>query len=447
MPRLGTILLRAGAVSEESVNRALAVQGFAGGRLGTLLIERGSASEDDIGKALAEQHGCQYIPWSVLGSVPVTVTAALPAKFAIRHSAVPVELGEGYIRLALRDPANLRILDELFFVTGKKIIPATAPEVRLYQALEKYYGERRTPRFAILAEKLSRPTTPSVIKKPLPPPPDFSVNPRELPPGLAPPEEDASLIDAWRIPDEPPVGWGGLPQPPKPEREEPETIAWEDVPHGSTWPAGPPPAPRPRSEREIPERPAPLPPSGSWRHSAPPGPAGRSRAAAGPAGGIPEPTDLGRILTAPGRDEIFQAVVELLGRRFRKCAVFVARREGVAGWSGGGPGINAALLRSLVFSWTEPSIFLNIRMSRSFYLGPLPPLQSHDQLAGSLGGWPVECLVQPVLMKDKTVAFFYAECGGGEGATPADLTYVREIAAASAAALAASIRLKKKQVI
>ena len=50
-------------------------------------------------------------------------------------------------------------------------------------------------------------------------------------------------------------------------------------------------------------------------------------------------------------------------------------------------------------------------------------------------------------MKDKTVAFFYAECGSGEGATPADLTYVREIAAAAAAALAASIRLKKKQVI
>ena len=161
MPRLGTILLRSGAVSEESVTRALAVQGFAGGRLGTLLIERGSASEDDIGNALSEQHGCPYIPWSVLGSVPGTVTAALPAKFAIRHSAVPVELGEGFIRIALRDPANLRILDELFFVTGKKILPAVAPEVRLYQALEKYYGERRTPRFAILAEKLSRPTAPS----------------------------------------------------------------------------------------------------------------------------------------------------------------------------------------------------------------------------------------------------------------------------------------------
>ncbi len=453
MPRLGTILLRSGAVGEESVTRALAVQGFAGGRLGTLLIERGSASEDDIGKALSEQHGCPYIPWSVLGAVPGTVTAALPAKFAIRHSAVPVELGEGFIRVALRDPANLRILDELFFVTGKKILPAVAPEVRLYQALEKYYGERRTPRFAILAEKLSRPIAPSVIKKPLPPPPDFSINPRELPPGLASSPEDASLIDAWRVPDEPPVGWGGLPQPPVSPHDEPETIAWEEVPPAPRWKG--PPAPVPRGAPDLPERVAPPPPvlpTGAWRQASPSPalpPPDRPVALPGPPGGMPAPEELSGILAAGsgGRDEIFVAVLASFKKRFRKAAVFVARPEGVAGWSGAGDRVDAEKLRRLELPWSEPSLFLNIRMSRSFYLGPLPPLPRHDELAEALGGWPSECLVQPVLMRDKTVAFFYAECPAGEGATPADLTFARELAGAAAAALAASIRLKKKQVI
>ncbi len=68
-------------------------------------------------------------------------------------------------------------------------------------------------------------------------------------------------------------------------------------------------------------------------------------------------------------------------------------------------------------------------------------------MAAALGGWPAECIVQPVLMRDKTVAFFYAECAGPQGATPADLTFARELAGATAAALAASIRLKKKEVI
>jgi hypothetical protein len=127
--------------------------------------------------------------------------------------------------------------------------------------------------------------------------------------------------------------------------------------------------------------------------------------------------------------------------------VFVARPEGVAGWASAGDRIDPSGVRGLEFLWSEPSIFLNIRLSRSFYLGPLPPLPRHDELAAAVGGWPAECLVQPVLMRDKTVAFFYAECPAGEGATPADLTYARELAGATAAALAASIRLKKKQVI
>jgi hypothetical protein len=443
MPRLGTILLRSGAVSEESVNRALAVQGFAGGRLGTLLIERGSATEDDIGQALAEQHGCDYIPWSVLGSIPAVVILGLPVKFAIRHSAVPVELGEGFIRIALRDPANLRILDELFFVTGKKVVPAVAPEVRLYQALEKYYGERRTPRFAILAEKLSRPTAPSVIKKPLPPPPDFSTNARDLPPGLAPSEGVSSLIDAWRVPDEPPVGWGGLPPPPEAASHELESIAWEEVPPPPSWPDVP-----PRVSAEARESPAPAAAPGSWRQTgaapvALPEPAGAPR----PAPGMPATADFASILAAGGRDAIFDAALACLARRFRKSAVFAVRPEGVAGLSGAGERVDAQALRKLEIPWSEPSIFLNVRMSRSFYLGPLPPLPRHKDLTAAFGGWPAECVVQPVLMKDKVVAFFYAECAAGEGASPADLTYARELAAATAAALAASIRLKKKQVI
>ncbi len=430
-------------MTEESVNRALAVQGFAGGRLGTLLIETGSASEDDIGLALAGQHGCDYVPWQVLGAIPATITAALPAKFAIRHSAVPVELGEGFIRVALRDPANLRILDELFFVTGKKIVPAVAPEVRLYQALEKYYGERRTPRFAILAQKLSRPTAPSVIKKPLPPPADFSASARGLPPGPAPADTAPSVLGAWRVPDQPPVGWGGLPATPGAPEEEPESIQWEELPASGTWPAPVvPPAAMPTVQAE---RPSPQPSAGAWRASGavPAGPPAQPWAA----GGMPATADFAGILAARGRDEIFEAALSALSRRFRKSAIFAVRPEGVAGWSGAGERVDVAALKKLGLPWAEPSIFLNVRMSRCFYLGPLPPLPRHRDLAASIGGWPGECLVQPVLMRDRTVAFFYAECAAAQGAAPTDLSYVRELAGATAAALAASIRLKKKQVI
>ena len=260
------------------------------------------------------------------------------------------------------------------------------------------------------------------------------------------------MLEAWKVPDAPPVGWGGLPPPPPAPDQEPESIAWEELPStGSSgmWPRIPAPAPLPSEPLPLPAAasasttspsPSAVPPPPSWRHTGPvPGRPAMP--------GMPATPDFAGILAASGRDQIFEAAMAALGRRFARTAIFVVRPEGVAGWSASGVGVDVAAVRRLTLPWSEPSIFLNVRMSRSFYLGPLPPLARHDEFAAAVGGWPAECLVQPVLMKDKTVAFLYAECRGEQGATPVELTYVRELAGATAAALAASIRLKKKQVI
>ncbi len=450
MPRLGLLLVRAGALSEDSVNRALAVQGFTGGRLGTLLLERGSLSEDDVGGALAQQHGCEYVSWRQLAALPTSLMASLPLKFAIRHAAIPVEAGESFLRVVLRDPSNLRILDELFFVTGKKIVPAAAPEVRIYQALEKFYGERRTPRFAILAEKLSRPTAPSVIQKPLPPPPDFSSPILVLPGAPVQVERPSDLppVQAWKAPDQPPIGWGGLAPPPAEPKEEEdvESIPWEELPPTGSWSTPAPEASSPAQTTEaIPPRSSPAPaPVSPWRQTRALAPTDRE----GPEPpGMPAPADFGEILAARQRDRIFEASLRALRRRFPTSAIFVARADGVVGLAGAGEKVDLGALRALDIPWSEPSVFLNVRLNRLFYLGPIPPLASHGPLADALGGWPAECIVQPVLMREKTVAFLYAACSSAQGATPSDLTYIRELAGATAAALAASIRLKKKQVI
>src|SRR5712691_9217209 len=242
MARLGQLLVRADLVSENHLARALGIQHFAGGRLGTLLLERGSIEEDSLGKTLALQHGCEYIPWRRLAEIPPSVIAALPAKFAIKHAAVPYERGENSLRVALRDPGDLRILDELFFVTGRKIVAGVAPEVRIYQALEKYYGERRTPRYAILAEKLSRPVRPSrsTANAPPPPPEFFPSPPRKPAPGPQEVWGDAAdadtaeppIIQSWKMPDQVIGGWAGTVSPgfDVSPPQEPETISWEEMP-------------------------------------------------------------------------------------------------------------------------------------------------------------------------------------------------------------------------
>lgn len=532
MTRIGQILIREQLATENSVARALGVQHFAGGRLGTLLLERGSVAEDELGRALAIQHGCEYIPWQFLGNVTPAVIACIPGKFAVRHAAIPYELAEGWLRVALRDPADLRILDELFFVTGRKIIPAVAPEVRIYQGLEKYYGERRTPRFAILAEKLSRPSpraarpsspaavppSPSFFGAPpspsVPPPPDFSEN-ASRPSGPLPHEvwgdggeegAEPPIIQSWHIRDLPSAPWAASASSEQTDDEgqasEAETISWEEMAPSPHWipeeelpsllaerrasersflsPDAPAAESRPHRTGEIPRSesigtrtpPANPPVEGDTAHgarSAPLSPAFeepraapmRARATPPPAAPPRRPSrpsadwlsgargfDFSDVIAARDRDAIGQAALGAMSQRFLRAALFAAKPDFVSGWSAAGEGVRDGSICRVEIPWTEPSVFLNVRLSRSFYLGPLPPLSRHRDVVLAMGGaMAQECLVQPVFIKEKPVAFLYAEFAPGRGATPLDLAFVRELAAATAAALAASIRLKKKSLI
>ena len=487
MTRIGQILVSLGKTTENNIARALGVQGFAGGRLGTLLLERGSVTEDDLGEALAQQHGRPYVPWAVLGEVPPDVIASLPAKFAIRHSAVPFERSENTLKIALRDPGDLRILDELFFVTGRKILSAVAPEARIYHALEKYYGERRTPRYAILSDKLSRSMRRKTPSGTPPPPPDF------FPPGQqrtrAPqPHEvwgdaaesdlaEAPIIQRWKIPDAPPIPWAKTPpseEKAAPEPPEEESITWEspppelwlfeeravtpEEPSGEPAPFEWPDAAVTSSPGERPEEDAPVAdltlPAAALPEifvAAPLPAAPEPAALAGPAAETarvpPSEADFPEVVAARGRDDIAAAALAALSRRFGRAAFFVVRPAGVAGHSATGPGIDCDALQAISIPWSEPSVFLNVRLSRALYLGPLLPMARHRPLIDALGGEPEECLVQPVMMKDKPVAFLFAEFGRDQGATPMDLAYMRGLAAAAAGAFAAAIRQKKKEPV
>ncbi len=479
--RIGQLLVRANLVTENNLVRALGVQQFAGGRVGTLLLERGSVKEDDLGRALAQQHGCEYVPWRLLGEVPVVTIASLPTKFAIKHAAIPYERGETHLKVALRDPEDLRILDELFFVTGRKILPAVAPEVRIYQALEKYYGERRTPRYAILAEKLSRPARATPVAAAPPPPSGLSPGPaREPAPVPAPQEiwgepfeadlgETPIIQQSWKIPEHPIGGWAGAASPlfRATDPKEPETIAWEEVPP-SLWIPGAVASPPPGAAGSAPA------PAEVLPAAAPPTPsatalAGGERERLGEAGRVrptlaptPEPStlattqpekrerasaeDFSEVLAAKDRDVIASTALAALSRRFPRAAIFAAKPEGVSGWDAAGSGVDVAALRAVKIPWDEPSVFLNVRLSRSFYLGPLPPMPRHDTIVRALGAPAEECLVQPVLIREKPVAFLYAEFSRDRGATPLDLAYLRELSSAVSSSLVAAIRLKKKEI-
>ena len=108
--------------------------------------------------------------------------------------------------------------------------------------------------------------------------------------------------------------------------------------------------------------------------------------------------------------------------------------------------MDSAAFRAIEIPWSEPSLFLNLRLSRILHVGPLPPLPRHGAIADALGGWPRQCLVQPVLIGDRPAAFLYAETPLEDGDAAANIAYIRDLGTATASALETAIRLKRKEI-
>jgi len=164
-----------------------------------------------------------------------------------------------------------------------------------------------------------------------------------------------------------------------------------------------------------------------------------------PFAGAPEEGFPG-VAAATERDAIADAVLEALGRRFTRAAIFSSRSDGVTGWVAAGDRVDPSGVRSFSASWREPSVFLNARLSRTFYLGPLPSLPRHDRLAAALGGWPGECVVQPVFIGERPVAFLLVTAPRPGAVTAEDLGYLRELSEAASSAFENAIRLKKRGI-
>ncbi|HJX29155.1 MAG TPA: GAF domain-containing protein, partial [Thermoanaerobaculia bacterium] len=136
-------------------------------------------------------------------------------------------------------------------------------------------------------------------------------------------------------------------------------------------------------------------------------------------------------------------VLGFLAVSYRRAALFQVARDKVTAWMAQGE-VDLDKFGQFTVSLDKPSVFLNLRHGQSFYVGPLPPMPAHRELAQAWGGeLPRDCAVLPVRLKDRLVAVIYAD-GAKKGLGGIDLTQLQGLAASTAAALQRGILHKKK---
>jgi hypothetical protein len=145
--KLGEIFIERGILTNQQLEKALSAQLIYGGHLGTCLIEMGLVEEIQLGEVLSDVFQVPFADNDRFQNIPAAVIKSIPLKLVQKLSAVPFERTKNQLSVALVDPKNLPGIDEISFVTGCKIVTWVAPEVRIAQALERYYGIPRRLRY------------------------------------------------------------------------------------------------------------------------------------------------------------------------------------------------------------------------------------------------------------------------------------------------------------
>lgn len=137
--RLGEILVAAGVLRPEQVEAALKEQQRWGGPLGQILVARNFISEGALVVALSRQLG---IPMADLEGARIAkdVVGLVPYELASDNHVVPFRREGRFLDLAMANPLNLGITDELRIRTKLNIRPFIAGTGAIQNALRLNYG-------------------------------------------------------------------------------------------------------------------------------------------------------------------------------------------------------------------------------------------------------------------------------------------------------------------
>jgi type IV pilus assembly protein PilB len=137
--RLGELLVRRNIITPEQLKKAFEEQKSNGSRLESTLVKLGYIKEDELLSFLSAQYRVPSIKLSKVEVNPAVIKL-IPASIAKKHFIIPTNRMGAKLTLAMVDPSNILVVDEVKFITGFRVEPVVASENEIIDAIKKYYG-------------------------------------------------------------------------------------------------------------------------------------------------------------------------------------------------------------------------------------------------------------------------------------------------------------------
>ena len=138
--RMGDILVDAGVITADQLQKALRVQEDTQVRpLGIVLIEAGYTTESVIAQALASQLRLDSVR---LAREPIDANATrlINRQMALHHTLIPIRATAAQVTVAMTNPLDLVAIDDVEHATGRRVEPVVATLSDVSEAIVRYYG-------------------------------------------------------------------------------------------------------------------------------------------------------------------------------------------------------------------------------------------------------------------------------------------------------------------
>jgi type IV pilus assembly protein PilB len=135
---LGDILVERQIVTTEQINEAVKYQSATGKPLGETLVELGFVTDEQLIDALADQQ--QVETWNLLQHPPTPEAITfLPGSFCLDHFLIPVRVTGDSLIVAMRNPGDLELIDQIGLMTRKRIRPVQVSDSALAAYLDEIF--------------------------------------------------------------------------------------------------------------------------------------------------------------------------------------------------------------------------------------------------------------------------------------------------------------------
>lgn len=143
--RLGDILLEAGKINNVQLESALKIQATSSKRLGEILLDIGFLTEIEMIDTLSKQLSITKVDLEKIYIDP-EVARCIPKNAAQKHILIPIYIKDNALVVAMNDPLNVNAIDDITFLTKKKIEPVITSKKSIERAIELYFNRQITDR-------------------------------------------------------------------------------------------------------------------------------------------------------------------------------------------------------------------------------------------------------------------------------------------------------------